>query len=129
MTISIYKYPKNSFSLSILHELEQFGLYSNFKVNVTKSRCLNITLPLTEKGILETNFPFQWQLHSLKYLGVNIASTEEKIYELNYLPMLNSVINQLQLRIRGKTFLVRENGDIKNEVKYPFLYIYIKHYL
>lgn len=63
---------------NILHDLKQFGFYSNFKVNVKKSQCLNITLPIMEKEMLENNFPFQWESQSLKYLGVNIAPLEEK---------------------------------------------------
>lgn len=86
--------PKIAFP-NILHELEQFGQYSNFKVNVAKSRCLNIILPIKEKETLENNFQFQWELQFLKYLGVNIAPSEEKMYEFNYLPLLNSTIIRL----------------------------------
>lgn len=32
----------------ILHVLEQFDWFSNFKINFAKSRCLNITLSQTE---------------------------------------------------------------------------------
>lgn len=107
-----------------LHELEQFGLYSNFKVNVAKSCCLNITLSIMEKEMLENNFPFQWKLQSLKYLGMNIAPLEEKMYELNYLPRLNSTISRLQFRAKGKHSWLGRMAIYMMDILPCFLYLY-----
>lgn len=59
---------------SILKELNSFGCLSNFKVNLTKSDLLNISLPRYEVSSLAALFPFHWQEVAVEYTGVKIST-------------------------------------------------------
>lgn len=70
--------------------LKQYGEVSNFKINLAKSEILNINLSLTEEKILKNEFKFSWT-KELKYLGINLANTGDKMYKINYIPLLDEV--------------------------------------
>ncbi|KAM4034718.1 uncharacterized protein ACNLHF_021399 [Anomaloglossus baeobatrachus] len=53
---------------SIMLEFERFGLLSNFKVNLSKSEALNLSLTQTEFSRAMSNFPFKWRPSAIKYL-------------------------------------------------------------
>lgn len=74
----------------LLKTLGKYGEVSNFKINLAKSEILNIKLSKTEERIVKKEFKFGWT-KELKYLGIKLANTIEKIYSINYLPLLDEV--------------------------------------
>lgn len=85
ITIPLIAFP------SLLKELELFGTLSNFKINATKSYCLDISLPVGTQDSLADKIPFQWAQHSIEYLGVGIPSQLQKLYKLTYCPLLSTM--------------------------------------
>lgn len=77
-----------------LKEFDIFERLSNFKVNLTKSDLLNISLPKEEAT---SAFPFHWQDVAMKYLGVKIPTDLSLIYDLNFLPLLLRTQSELLL--------------------------------
>lgn len=73
---------------SLIKELELFVILSNFKMNAAKSYCLDVSLPTGTQDSITDKFPFQWEQHSIKYLGVQIPLQLQKLYELNDCPFL-----------------------------------------
>lgn len=57
---------------SILAEINRFGHFSNYKLNVSKTEALNLSLTQNTLTTLKANFPFQWQTRSISYLGTAI---------------------------------------------------------
>lgn len=59
---------------SILSEIHRFGLFSNYKLNLSKTEALNLSLPQPTLPSPQTSFSFQWQSKSISYLGTAILS-------------------------------------------------------
>lgn len=73
---------------NLLSVLRQYGEVSNFKINFAKSEILNINLSKNEEEKLKKEFQFVWK-KEIKYLGIKLANSLEKIYKLNYIPLLD----------------------------------------
>ena len=74
--------------------------------------------------MLENNFSLQWESQALNYLEVNITALEERMYEFNYLPLLNSTINRLQLLAKRKHSWLGRMAIYKMDILPHFLYLY-----
>lgn len=74
---------------SLMHEFRRFGELSNFKLNMSKTEALNISLPHTTLTRIQANSSFQWSSRSISYLGITISSDLSELYALSYLPLLN----------------------------------------
>lgn len=83
---------------NLTNTLKQYGEISNFKINLAKFEILNINLSQIEERRLKNEFKFTWT-KELKYLGIKLANTREKMYKINYIPLLDEV------RSDGKKFL------------------------
>ncbi|KAJ1118525.1 hypothetical protein NDU88_006716 [Pleurodeles waltl] len=58
-----------------LEEVEAFGVVSGFRVNLSKSRALDLALPGETQNELTQRYPFQWEESSVPYLGLRVART------------------------------------------------------
>lgn len=76
---------------SILAEINRFGHFSNYKLNVSKTEALNLSLTQNTLTSLKGNFPFQWQMRSISYLGTAIPRCISEIYALNFSPLLTKL--------------------------------------
>lgn len=90
---------------SLLEEFRRFCVVSNFKVHMSKSVMLNVTIPLQEQESLQTAFPFAWTRDFVTYLGVKIPADLAKLYSLNHLPLLQR-FGFLESMVWSKAFLV-----------------------
>lgn len=81
---------------TFLREFERFDHLCNFKVNYYKMEALNITYDESMVKHLAEVFPFKWQDLSLKYLGTHITKFFDNLYKLNFLPILNHTLTDLQ---------------------------------
>lgn len=109
---------------SILKELNSFGCLSNFKVNLTKSDLLNISLPRDEVSSLAALFPFHWQEVAVEYVGVKISTDLTIVYELNFHPLL--LRTQAELLSWSKLSLswFGHINSIKMDILPKYLYLF-----
>lgn len=75
---------------NLLAILRQFSELSNFKINLEKSEALKININKHEASRLAEVFHFPWR-DNIKYLGVKLASSRERLYKLNFIPLLNEI--------------------------------------
>uniref|UniRef100_A0A8C5MIE2 Reverse transcriptase domain-containing protein n=1 Tax=Leptobrachium leishanense TaxID=445787 RepID=A0A8C5MIE2_9ANUR len=68
--------------------LHDYGNLSNYKINMSKSEILNISVSPALKASIRAAFPFHWCDSSLKYLGVHLTPDPSALYATNFLPLL-----------------------------------------
>lgn len=94
---------------NILKEIKKYGELSNFKINPIKTEILNIGLEEKEVQFLQKEFPFTW-VKELNYLGIKITPRVEKIYQANFIPLINEVKEEMKkLRIQPLSWIGRIN--------------------
>lgn len=81
---------------NLIKELKEYGELTNFKINPIKTVILNLGVDKNEEKALQQEFPFTWEKEELAYLGIKITSTLEKLYQANYIPLLNEVKTELR---------------------------------
>lgn len=91
----VYIQQPHTFLPSLMQELRRFGDLSNFKLNMSKTEALNISLTPSTLTQLRTNFPFQWGARGISYLGVTIPSNLADLYNLNFPPLLSRIRKEL----------------------------------
>uniref|UniRef100_A0A8C5MTA5 Reverse transcriptase domain-containing protein n=1 Tax=Leptobrachium leishanense TaxID=445787 RepID=A0A8C5MTA5_9ANUR len=75
--------------------LREYGSLSNYKINMTKSEILGLSVPPPMRAQLQASFPFRWCKSSLKYLGIFLTADTSDLYQANYLPLLHSITADL----------------------------------
>ncbi|KAJ1081740.1 hypothetical protein NDU88_001915 [Pleurodeles waltl] len=58
---------------AFLKEAEASGEVSGFWINRLESQTLNLTLRAEVADMMAQQYPFQWQMHSIPDLGIQIA--------------------------------------------------------
>lgn len=74
------KHPDKGLPL-LMDLLQMYGHYSGYKINVTKTQVL--TFHYSPTPITQSMYTFNWNCETLKYLGVTITKTHDKLYEAN----------------------------------------------
>lgn len=77
------------------YKIASFNILSNFKINFTKSKALNISLPQRLVMQCKMNFPFKWEPHALTYLGIQLPTHLDDLYDRNYLPIFANIQKDL----------------------------------
>lgn len=72
-----------------------FKTFSNIHINFTKSKALNITLPMTTVSQCQNNFPFGWVPHAITYLGTQIPTKLSELYAWNFIFILQNIQGDL----------------------------------
>lgn len=80
---------------NLMSAFTEFGAISNFKINLSKSEILNISIPHMTALRLQPSFPFHWQPIALKYLGIYLTPNPASLFHRNYIP-LNTIRTDLQ---------------------------------
>lgn len=62
--------------------LEEYGQYSGYKLNVTKTQILALNYTPTPE--IKDKYRIRWDMDTIKYLGVNITKGLDKLYNANY---------------------------------------------
>lgn len=84
-------------SLPNLHtELDKYGELSRYKMNASKSMALPLKVPEKELLHLQSEFPYNWERISLKYLGVNLTPSFDSLYQANFPPLYKSIRELIQ---------------------------------
>lgn len=72
-------------SLPNLHViLQPFSDISGLKINHSKSRALNLSLPISIQKTLKQSYQFQWEPETLPYLSIHLTSSIQMLYKRNY---------------------------------------------
>ncbi|KAJ1206757.1 hypothetical protein NDU88_002157 [Pleurodeles waltl] len=74
-----------------LEEVKAFGAVSGFRMNLSKSRALDLALPGEMRDKLTQCCPFQWEESSVPYLGLRVARTVRETASINYRLLLRGV--------------------------------------
>lgn len=61
--------PVNSF-LTLMRVLEQFGIYSGYKINISKTQILMLNCSPSQKL---KQLQLNWEMKTICYLGINIS--------------------------------------------------------
>lgn len=109
---------------NILKEFERYGALSNYKVNTHKSELLNISLPPHMTSVLRDSFPFKWQNHHVKYLGVQIPSDLTQLFKLNYNPLLTSLTEDFSKWAKGSLSWFGKMAALKMDILPRVLYYF-----
>lgn len=72
---------------NILKLLHDFSQVSGLKVNMSKFHALNVSTPPVLVDRLRDHFSFTWNNKSIPYLGINLASSIDQLYTVNYSPL------------------------------------------
>lgn len=106
---------------SILSEIHRFGLFSNYKLNI--SEALNLSLPQSTFSSLHTNFPFQWQSKLISYLGTSIPGQIPDVYALNFSPLLTKLIRLTESRLDLPVSWFSRMNVLKMDILPKLLYL------
>lgn len=86
--------PSNSLDAA-LTMIAHYGSFSYYKINNAKSQPLPINIPLVKVASLKSSHDLDWQTSELPYLGVKITSPCSLLYNRNYLPLLYTMLSDL----------------------------------
>lgn len=81
---------------SFLEELDSFSGTSGFKINLTKSTALNLSLQAQTKTDLQTRYPLKWSTDTISYLGLQLSSTLPVMRNANYSLLHTHICSALQ---------------------------------
>lgn len=79
--VAYLTHPSKSFP-ALMNQLEEYGYYSGYKLNVDKTQILAMYYAPTPE--LKDKYKIKWNSETIKYLGVNITKGVEKLYTANY---------------------------------------------
>ena len=66
----------------IIRLLETYGKYSGYKINVLKTQILTINYSPSQE--IKDAYKLNGNAKSIKYLGVNVTKSIDKLYDANY---------------------------------------------
>lgn len=87
------KQPNESFP-KIMRLLENYGKYSGYKINVTKTQILLINYSPSQE--IKEKYKLKWNAKSIKYLGVNVTKGIDKLYDANYTKINQEIRRDLE---------------------------------
>lgn len=79
-----------------VYKLAAFRNLSNLKIIFGKSTALNVSLQPGLVHQCELTLPFRWQRSSVPYLGINLLSSLQDLYTLNFVHLLHTITADLQ---------------------------------
>lgn len=98
---------------SILNTLKEFGVFSGYKLNLSKSECFPVnTLALQ---LSDSELPFHTSKSGFKYLGINITRSFSDLYNKNFTSLVNNLESDikrwstLQLSLAGRVNCIKMN--------------------
>uniref|UniRef100_A0A803KEP9 Reverse transcriptase domain-containing protein n=1 Tax=Xenopus tropicalis TaxID=8364 RepID=A0A803KEP9_XENTR len=108
---------------NLLLELQEFQKISHFKINLTKSVALNISLPPTDFKDIMQNFPIKPSHSHLTYLGIKIFPELKQTVDRNYTDLINAFKVALHTWARPTISWVGRVNVLKMNILPRFLYL------
>lgn len=109
---------------SILAEIDRFGSLSNYKLNISKTEALNLSLSHATLASLKSNFSFQWRPNSISYLGTAIPKQTSDIYSLNFSPLLQKLRKLTEERTDLPLSWIGRINTLKMDILPKLLYLF-----
>lgn len=78
----------------LISQLETFGFYSGYKLNLAKTQLL--TLNYLPSKTVQQKYKLNWNAATMKYLGVTLTKGIEDLYEANYVKVDKSIRNDVE---------------------------------
>ena len=103
--------------------LKSYGTFSGYKLNINKTQVL--PFHFTPKTNIVQEFPFNWNLKAIKYLGVWITKEFDKMYDKNYLPINTKIKNDLDRWSHLPLTLCSRIETIKMNILPRLLYLFM----
>ena len=113
--------PLNSMP-SLLSLFEEFGKLSGYKVNWDKTEIMPISN--FDHILLMNHLNWKWSTKCIKYLGMLIPRNPEDTFNLNYLPLVNKISEELKRIGHLPISLVGRVNIVKMSVLPTFLYLF-----
>lgn len=73
--------------------ISKFGYFSGYKVNVDKTMAMDIGCGISETIKLQNGF--SWPKDAIKYLGIQIPTTVDKLFGTNYKVTIQNISRDL----------------------------------
>lgn len=74
--------------------LEEYGSFSGYKINITKTQVLRFNYNLPTK--IKNTYKWKWESDNIKYLGTVLAKDPARTFDANYGPLISKVKSDLQ---------------------------------
>ena len=113
--------PTKSFS-SFLTCLKSYSAVLGYKINYSKSEAFPINL--TEQQIKMLPGSFKWCPDSFKYLGINVCSSYDKVYQENYISLMDRSRADMQRWMDLPLSLIGRVNTIKMNLLPKFIYLF-----
>ena len=106
----------------LLKILVDFGGFSGYKINYSKSVCF----PINDKAkqIPDTDLPFCISHSGFKYLGINITPSFSELFKANFTPIMEKLKSDLQRWSAIYLSLAGKINCVKMNVLPRFLYLF-----
>lgn len=72
--------PEKSFP-TLIHNLEMYGFYSGYKLNLAKTQILAMNYSPSES--VRRRYNLKWDSNNIPYLRVTLTKTLDKLYDVN----------------------------------------------
>uniref|UniRef100_A0A803J749 Reverse transcriptase domain-containing protein n=1 Tax=Xenopus tropicalis TaxID=8364 RepID=A0A803J749_XENTR len=82
---------------NLLTTLEKFQSIAGYKINPSKSHALPLQMPSSEIKLLQLNFDYKWEKETITYLGINLTSAYQTLYNANYPKLLDKLKKDLTI--------------------------------
>ena len=74
--------------------LEDFNHFAGYKLNIAKTQLLSFNYLPTEE--IKCKYDLKWDMESIRYLGVNVVKNLNKLYEVNYNPLIQNIKKDIE---------------------------------
>ncbi|XP_018428925.1 PREDICTED: ceruloplasmin-like, partial [Nanorana parkeri] len=109
---------------NLLQALETYGRLSNFKLNLSKSKAVNISIPASRLRGLQRSFQFKWASSHITYLGVSIPADIKDTFALNFIPIQKRIFSDLKSWDRSTFTWMGRNSILKMTILPRLLYLF-----
>lgn len=120
--ILIYLTEPNKSIPPLLENLKRFGSVSGYKVNLQKTGAMMLNSEMTKE--LKELSPFEWVPTGFKYLGVNITPNLNDLFQINYMPLLDRIKEEMEHWNLLPLSLLGRISTIKMNILPRFMYLY-----
>lgn len=103
--------------------LQEYRKLAGYKLNYEKTEVMPLN-DHTQVNAQQLLSQFKWQPKVLKYLGIFITNDLSKVYQANYLPLLEKVKHDLQKWTALSISLIGRVNIIKMNVLPKFMYLF-----
>ena len=107
---------------NVVEMLRVFGLFSGYKLNLSKSECFpinNLALQIPDNAL-----PFRNSKSGFRYLGVQVTRNFSDLYEDNFKPLMRKLVSDLQRWSALYLSLTGRVNCINMNVLPRFLYLF-----